>query len=338
MENEIKVSVIIPAYNIEKYIEECIDSVLKQKLVGIEIIIINDGSTDKTQKILENKYKKNDNIVIVNKKNNEGLSQARNTGIAMARGKYIYHLDGDDWLEENALKEMYEYCEENDLDMVICDFYTEYPQKRIYTKDITPVKSIEEYREKVFEMNVKWNIWNKLIKKKLYNKIKFIPGILMGEDFAVILRMAYEVKKIGKIDKAYIHYRKHNESLTKQNQAKYLDGYFKIYTELENYLKERKIYEQEKDNIYKLQLNHFKKIVFEDSDWSNQDYISGIEKYLKIIKDERFFKFIKNIPIKWRYLNYFIRVFPTKKTMKILTKLKVLKKFKVILCEKRSYN
>lgn len=131
-----KITTIVAAYNVERYILRCIESVLGQTYKNLEIIIINDGSTDKTKEILENIKNLDSRIKIIHKKNG-GISSVRNLGIDKSTGYYIHHLDGDDWLEPEMYDKMIKFMEKNDLDMSICNFYFDY--------DNGKKKSIEEF-------------------------------------------------------------------------------------------------------------------------------------------------------------------------------------------------
>ena len=116
-----KISVIIPVYNVEKYLRECLDSVISQTLAEIEIVCVNDGSKDGSRDILSEYEKKDDRIVVVDKENG-GLSSARNCGLDVAKGKYVYFLDSDDLLNsQEALSELYQKAEENKLDQLFFD-------------------------------------------------------------------------------------------------------------------------------------------------------------------------------------------------------------------------
>ena len=112
----VKVSVVIPVYNVEGYLEECLDSVINQTLEDIEIICINDGSTDNSLEILEEYAKKDNRIKILNQEN-QGISATRNNGLKICKGKYICFLDSDDYLELNALMETYDISEKYSLDI-----------------------------------------------------------------------------------------------------------------------------------------------------------------------------------------------------------------------------
>lgn len=131
---EIKISVIIPVYNTEKYLEKCLNSVLKQTLKEIEVIVINDGSRDSSRDILES-YSIVENFRIINKKN-EGASKTRNLGIEIAKGEFIYFMDADDYIEKDMLLEMYNKAKEDKLDIVVCDYYNETLKTKEYIKNL----------------------------------------------------------------------------------------------------------------------------------------------------------------------------------------------------------
>lgn len=117
-ENQIKLTVIIPCYNVEKYLRQCLDSVINQTLKEIEIICVNDGSTDRTQKILEEYSKKDDRILVINKPNG-GLSSARNAGMEKMQGEYIAFLDSDDWVDLEFYEKLYNAAKTNNADCAI---------------------------------------------------------------------------------------------------------------------------------------------------------------------------------------------------------------------------
>ena len=120
-----KVSVVIPVYNVGKQLEKCLDSVVAQTFPDIEIIVVNDGSTDNSPEIIA-RYADKDSRIVVIDKSNEGLAYARKSGIEAARGTYIYHLDGDDYLEFDAIELLYRKAIEEDADMVVFPFSLDY--------------------------------------------------------------------------------------------------------------------------------------------------------------------------------------------------------------------
>ena len=145
MINNPKVSVIVPVYNVEKYLKRCLDSLINQTLKDIEIIVVNDGSTDNSLDIL-NKYAENDSRIKVIDKENSGVSDCRNIAMKQMKGKYIMFVDSDDWIDNNALEIMYTKIEEEKSDVVMCTYMREFtnhskekifnlPEIELYEKD-----------------------------------------------------------------------------------------------------------------------------------------------------------------------------------------------------------
>ena len=166
------VSIVVPVYRVEEYLDECINSIINQTYNYIEIILVDDGSPDKCPEICDN-YAKNDKRIKVIHKENGGLSDARNFGIPHATGEYIAFLDSDDYVEPNTYKTMYEKAVQENSDYVECDFIWEYPDKsNIDTRDYYFGK--REMLEKVRVV-----AWNKLIKRDIIvnNNIKFPFGL-----------------------------------------------------------------------------------------------------------------------------------------------------------------
>lgn len=211
----IKVSVMIPVYNTSKYLKKCLDSVINQSLREIEIICVNDGSTDNSLEILKEFSKKDKRIIIIDKKNG-GLTSARNAALEIANGEYCLNIDSDDWIEQGYLEAMYEKAKKEDLDILISDFYDDFTnEKRIIKKVDLNLKDKEvitgkEYVQQFFTCNFLGYTWNKLIKRELYikNNIKYNENIFMLEDVEVIGKLGYFAKRIGKLNRTYYHYRR----------------------------------------------------------------------------------------------------------------------------------
>ena len=125
-----KVSIIVPVYNVEQYLEKCLNSLVNQTIKDFEIIIVNDGTKDSSQKIID-KYAKNYSFIKSYIKENGGLSSARNYGIKKATGEYLAFVDSDDYVTEDMYEKMYQKAKEKDFDMVVCDLNYIYPDKKI---------------------------------------------------------------------------------------------------------------------------------------------------------------------------------------------------------------
>ncbi len=206
---EILVTVIVPCYNVEKYIEKGLNSLINQTLKDIEIIVINDGSNDNTLKIL-NEFKKNDKRIRIIDKKNEGVSAARNIGLKEAKGKYICFMDSDDWLEKDFLEKMYNKISENDYDMVACDTYAIYPNKKKYIKS----NINDNQDEKKLMIDAYTVIWNKIYKKEIIKDIYFDNSISFCEDVLFLYEVYLKVKRVGSIHEPLYNYLQREKSLT----------------------------------------------------------------------------------------------------------------------------
>ena len=240
-----KISIIVPVYNTSQYLERCIRSIIIQSLKEIEIICVNDGSTDSSLEILKKMAQEDERIVIINKEN-EGVSKARNDALKLATGKYCLGIDSDDWIEQGYLKDIYEIAEKEEADLVIADYYYDLGNRKVYYhSDIT--KGIEisslDCLKNIFLRNGSPAIWNKLLKREVVvkNNISFPKGITIGEDLLFISKYIYFSKKIVKLNKAYLHYILYNcQSAMKSTDLKKLEEIFIVLKEIETFFEKKK--------------------------------------------------------------------------------------------------
>lgn len=207
-----KVSVIVPIYNVEKYFERCICSLFQQTLVDVEFIFIDDASCDDSINILY-KYIKSfpsKRVTIVKHESNQGLAAARNSGLNVAIGEYIFNCDSDDWLENNALEELYNIAKKTNADVTWCDWYLSYGKRDRYMKEPEFVDALGAIKG-ILSGTMKYNVWNKLVRRSLYQEhnINFPSGYNMGEDMTMIRIFAY-AGKVAYVQKALYHYNKVN--------------------------------------------------------------------------------------------------------------------------------
>ena len=193
------VSVIIPVYNVERYLKKCIDSILNQTYKNLEIILVDDGSTDCSSKICD-EYAKNDTRILVIHKANGGQSEARNIGISESKGEYIFFVDSDDYIEYNAIETMLEIAENKNADMVIADIYSVNEKGEIlnegkgqYTFQNESLFSAEEAAQAFAELD--WGPWNKLYKRSVHKNIYFPKGKI-HEDEAIMFQLFERCDKI----------------------------------------------------------------------------------------------------------------------------------------------
>ena len=219
----IKVSVIVPVYNTELYLERCLNSILNQTFKDIELIIVNDNSNDNSHKIIETFINENNNIKYIDNKENKGVSNCRNEAIKISSGEYILFIDSDDYLDENMIETMYNEASNNDLDIAMCGYFVDYEdgntQNRIINLDENRIYSGYEILSEILhhKNGVTGHSWNKLIKASILkeNNIQYPEHMKIYEDIAFLSRLFPYCKRIKNIKKIFYHYIQRNNSSIK---------------------------------------------------------------------------------------------------------------------------
>lgn len=243
--NEQLVTVVVPVYNVEKFLERCIKSIINQTYTNIEIILVNDGSTDGSLDICYKMSKQDKRIQVITQEN-QGLSEARNAGIRNANGKYICFIDSDDFIHKDYIKLLVESLINNDADISVCDFYyidennNMWPRKE---KKCATYSNIEAIRDILCgEQNTEVMTWNKLYKLSLFkeNNIYFPKGKLHEDNFTTY-KLYYYAKKISLIsDRLYYYMQRANSIMGSKFNLGRLDIYEAI-KEAKTFFKERQI-------------------------------------------------------------------------------------------------
>lgn len=233
-----KVSIIVPVYNVEKYIEKCLKSLVNQTLEDIEIIIVNDGSKDGSKEIVEKYLEKYPKKILYLEKENGGLSDARNFAIPYAKGEYVAFLDSDDYVELNMYEDMYKIAKNEESDMVECDFIWEYPDKsKIDTGEIYHGK--HEMLEKIRVV-----AWNKLIKKNILDETKVIfPKGYRYEDIEFTYKLIPYLEKVSFLKRPCVHYIQRDNSIS-NTQNERTKEILEVFDNVFNYYKEKGLYEE----------------------------------------------------------------------------------------------
>ena len=223
---KIKISVIIPVYNAEKYLKKMLECLKSQTFKDFEIIAVNDGSTDNSLQVLEDFKKDFDHLIIINQ-NNMGSYMARINGIKKSNGKYIIILDSDDKLEETMLEELYNFSENNNVDISICGFNrVEFESNKLVSTEMCNHKkniiNVNDEPEQLIQINT--SLWNKLFKKEIIEDIysfKVIPYAL--DDMCFLTMIFLRTNTIGFINKPLYNYYVHEKSvITSINEKKIL--------------------------------------------------------------------------------------------------------------------
>lgn len=214
-----KVSIIIPVYGVEKYIERCIRSLFEQTLRDIEYIFIDDCTPDKSveilKRVLEEYPQRKSQVVIHRMEKNSGQAAVRKWGMLNATGEYVIHCDSDDWVDVHMYEEMYNKAIEEDADVVVCDFCSTDCENEQYSKGL-----ISKERENVIVDVLLWRIagclWNKLVRRKEYTDHDLnYPTHNMGEDAAFIVQILWNAKRISYLPKPLYYYYTNPTSITK---------------------------------------------------------------------------------------------------------------------------
>ena len=210
-----KVSVIIPVFKVRNFIERCASSLFKQTLKYVEYIFVDDASPDDSIDIVKaciDRYpERKEQVRILVHEQNQGLPAARNTGLAVATGEYVFHCDSDDFVEREMLEEMYNAAKTQDADVVYCDFYLSFEKNERYMSNPVYESAEDMFKRGLLGGAMKYNVWNKLVRRRLYtdNSIIFPAGHGMGEDMTMI-RLAACAKSVAYVPKAFYHYVKLN--------------------------------------------------------------------------------------------------------------------------------
>lgn len=241
-----KVSIILPVYNVAPYLRQSLDSIIAQTLTDIEIICVDDGSTDDSGKILD-EYKEKDNRITVIHKRNAGTGAARNDGLKIATGECIGFVDPDDWILPNMYERLYNILQDKELDIVMFtpDVFNDQTQKHegfLYFQDSNFPKILDDKifnKDDISPFSYPMCVWNKLYRKKLFddNNIDFAEG-LDFEDHKVIFKSLFTAKRIYFIrEKLYVYRHSRQGSILSDNDTRMFD-HIKIYDIVENILKE----------------------------------------------------------------------------------------------------
>lgn len=218
-----ELSIIVPIYNVERYLERCIESILVQTYTDFELILVNDGSPDRCAEIMEQYAQKDSRIVTIHQEN-KGVSAARNAGLKIAQGKYVGFVDPDDWIDEKMYKIMIEKLDETESDMACCnwDVYDEKMNRKEHgVQDIPTIMSNEEFLMHYFDLprTVGGTVWNKLFLKKHITEM-FDESMILGEDAVFSAHCCLNSNQVVYLNAAFYHNYERNNSATREKDEK----------------------------------------------------------------------------------------------------------------------
>ena len=211
MNTEILISIIVPVFQVEKYIKRCLDSILSQTYHNFELILVDDGSTDKSGAICDD-YQQIDNRIRVFHTKNQGVSKARKYGVQMSKGDYIIFVDSDDYIPQNSIAELFKYRNNYNLDIVIGGFNICDDNHHKYSPIKTEIINQQEYTKRLLQHNSNPGPCGKLYKKRLISDESFFD-IVKGEDYLMNLEISLKVKHVGYINTPVYNYYQRNNSV-----------------------------------------------------------------------------------------------------------------------------
>lgn len=246
------ISVIVPVYNAEKYLKRCIDSIINQTYKNFEIILVDDGSEDKSSEICDHFFKKDCRVKVIHKKN-EGVSSARNEGLNQSKGKYISFIDADDWIERNFLLEMYNELKKHNVDYVTCGYNRVYENhSEILNNDLTEeLVSANEYIIKILNVQNGYGFAHmKLISKEAIGNIRFNTNISVGEDAFFNVQLCKKINKFLIYNKALYNYYFNPNSVVRNYDENYCNKYLHSMKLMNNYIRKNYFDNRVDQNLY----------------------------------------------------------------------------------------
>lgn len=260
------ISIIVPVYNVEKYIDQCLESLVNQTLKEVEIIVIIDGSTDSSEDIARTYAEKYANIQIIKTKN-QGLAAARNEGIRYAKGEYLAFIDSDDWTDENMFYDMYNLAKEYNADMVACNFIFEYDDG---PQDVQPdmqsklmTDKAEAIRDVLLSQNMNNCAWNKIYRNTLFkNNIRFTERRYF-EDLYPMLQWVNICNCIYLTHNVYYHYRRaRGGSITAKFSMKHIDDYAFLVENAHNWLNDNGVLDEFQEEFSTCAFRIYNQLIF----------------------------------------------------------------------------
>lgn len=318
-----KVSVIIPVYKVEKYLRQCLDSVVLQTLRDIEIIVIDDGSPDKCGQIID-EYATRDSRIIAIHKSNAGVSAARNDGIKISSGEYLYIMDSDDWIEKQTLESLYQKAISDKSDVVYFDWIREWPSGPQMVKSFPnafcsdsaeTIKAIQlavmagsSFPLKISRPEFSYIIqvggapWRCLIRKTIIhdNDLCFDPYVRgLGDDILFMLDVFEYVNRVSYIQEFYYHWRIVDSSYTHSFRPELISTYARIYERMERFIDKHHKQDKFKSFYYirvLIYLNSSMKRYFKNA--SNSKPVSErVDEFSELLKKEPYKTAIKKVPL-----------------------------------------
>ena len=251
MEKKAKVSVLVPFYNVEKYVGRCVESLFSQTYSNIEYVFVNDCTPDNSMDIINeyiDKFNVRNKCVIINHEVNKGISASRNDCLDNATGDYILFIDSDDYIDKDMVELLVKAAIENNADISGCGYIEEYKDHSVempqrYTNDHT------EMMRAITVLTIKGVMWKLLIRRSVVeeNQVRFIPDNTMVDDYLFCCQVFFYAKSFASVDKCMYHYIQYNPNNYSKTREFNITSQAKAFVKTEEFYKENGVYELVKD-------------------------------------------------------------------------------------------
>lgn len=242
--NNPNISIIVPIYGVEQYIERCARSLFEQDMNGLEFIFVNDCTPDESMVVLENVMAEyphlKDCVKVINMLQNGGVANARNAALTVATGEYLGFVDSDDWIEKDMYSSLYSLAKKKNADIVGCDFIKSFKgHETVVRQPYTEEKN--KNMERLLQGQLFPSLWAEIIKRSLFinDNIKFSPNLNSGEDKLVNVRLYINAQSFAWIDKPFYHYCLREDSACVLSTRKSVLNYFEVIKLIENHLQDK---------------------------------------------------------------------------------------------------
>ena len=245
MECNIKVSILMPIYNVEQYLEKTLNSIFTQTYQNIDYVFVNDCSPDNSLQVLKDtiyKYGIEGRYTIINHEQNEGIAVSRADCIANAKGDYILFVDSDDWIEREAIEQMVASTEGGEIDIVGCDFIKEFSSAEMLYCQEKYANTCAENMLKCINYDIATVLWKLLIRRRLFNNFTISP-INIGEDYIMSIKLFYYANSFSILRKAFYHYVQYNQNRLSFQLLRSINDHIKCVNEVESFFRDNKIYD-----------------------------------------------------------------------------------------------
>ena len=244
-----KVSILVPVYNVEKYFARCLETLFSQTYSDIEYVFVNDCTPDKSMYVLQEtleKYPSRANSVkIIENKQNLGIAIVRNTLLENATGEYVLFVDSDDWIEVDAIEKFVDKALQSNADIVGCDYFEEYHDRQVLFKQSYPSHHVEAMKAMTL-LRIKGVLWKLFMRRELivHNNIYFVPEVQFGEDYIFCCKLFFYAKSFSCVDEALYHYAQYNpNNYCSTDSGLRIESFSRAITIVETFYREKGVYD-----------------------------------------------------------------------------------------------